>query len=187
MHRVLALVAGGTIAMIGVTGQTAVAIAPATTPNSAILLAQSATTYRDPNGLFEISLPAGYVYRETGSGIEFFSADRRFGGGVDFSSAQGAQFTNEQLEDILKLGFGSRLTQVTWQDGRMQADGRLQVRWVGRYLEDFNLDAVGFIEQQGDTVISLVLFGVNSPYDEHTRDAEFIISSYRPRGTIVNR
>jgi len=41
------------------------------------------------------------------------------------------------------------------------------------------LDAVSFVEQRGDTIYILNLFGVNKSYQDYNSDAEKIVGSYR--------
>jgi hypothetical protein len=136
-------------------------------------------TYQHGQGLFEIAFPQGYTYQETDSGITFASDDGGFGGVVDYGSAQGADLTTKQLEDALKQEYESRLDQVSWQDTQIQPDGSVRVDWVGRDKEGRDLDAISFIEQRGDTIFILNLFGVNKPYNDYNSDAETIVGSYR--------
>jgi hypothetical protein len=140
-----------------------------------------AQTYKEKDGLFEISFPEGYKYQETGSGIAFVSGDEKFGGSVDFGSAQGGQLSTKQLEDSLKSEYEKRLEQVAWQGSEIQPDGSIRVDWIGRDKEGNDLDAVSFVEQRGDNVFILNLFGVNKPYQDYGADAEAIVGSYRVR------
>jgi hypothetical protein len=138
-------------------------------------------TYRQSKNLFEISFPQGYTYKETGSGIAFSAADEGFGGSVDYGSAQGNHLTTKQLEDALKQEYESRLAQVSWQDSQLQPDGSIRVDWVGRDKEGNDLDAVSFVEQRGDTIFILNLFGINKPYNSYNAPAQAIVSSYHVR------
>lgn len=138
-------------------------------------------TYREKDGLFEISLPAGYNFQETGSGVAFVSSDQSFGGSVDFGSAQGNQLDNSQLENALKAEYEKRLNQVTWQASEVQPDGSVRVDWVGQDTDGNTLDAVSFVEQRGDTIFILNLFGINKAYQDYNSDAEAIVSSYKVR------
>ncbi|HEY9619105.1 MAG TPA: hypothetical protein V6C78_01990 [Crinalium sp.] len=145
---------------------------PSTSP------AALAQTYKEKDGLFEISFPAGYKYQETGSGIAFVSGDEKFGGSVDFGSAQGGRLSTKQLEDSLKSEYEKRLETVAWQGSEIQPDGSVRVDWVGRDKEGNDLDAVSFVEQRGDHVFILNLFGVNKAYQDYQADAEAIVGSY---------
>ncbi len=138
-------------------------------------------TYRNTQNLFEISLPEGYSHRETSSGIIFASPDDGFGGAVDFSTAQGQQFSAEQLEAALKQEYTKRLKQIAFQKSQIQEDGSMRVDWLGRNSDGQNLDAVSFVEQRGDHVFILTLFGVNKPYGNYNDDAGKIVDSYRIR------
>lgn len=171
-------------AVVGLTcsmGQQAIAcdqVVPTSVPAQSIRPSASAPlTYREPGGLFEISFPQGYSYEQTGSGIAFVSADQRFGGSVDFGAAQGAVLDLDQLERLLKREYEQRLTQLVWQGSSAQPDGSLRVDWTGCDPQGNQLDAVSFVEQRGDTIFILNLFGINAPYND--RDAEFIVQSYR--------
>lgn len=138
-----------------------------------------AQTYREKSGLFEISFPEGYTYEETGSGIAFVSKDQGFGGSVDFGSAQGGKLSNEQLEKALKDEYEKRLKELSWQDTKPQPDGSVRVDWTGKDPQGNALDAVSFVEQRGDTIFILNLFGVNKPYQDYNSDAEKIVGAYR--------
>ncbi|NJL22673.1 MAG: hypothetical protein HC895_20590 [Leptolyngbyaceae cyanobacterium SM1_3_5] len=136
-------------------------------------------TYRQAEGLFEISFPAGYTYRETDSTLTFASGDGGFGGVVEYGSAEGKRLTTQQLEDALKQGYEDRLEEVSWQDTQLQPDGSVRVDWIGRDKEGRDLDAISFIEQRGDTIFILNLFGVDKPYNDYNDAAEAIVGSYR--------
>lgn len=136
-------------------------------------------SYQEPSGLFEISFPQGYTYQETGSGIAFVSGDQGFAGSVDFGSAQGQQLTNDQLETALKAEYENRLANVTWQGSEIQPDGSVRVDWVGTDPDGNQLDAISFVEQRGDTIFILNLFGVNKPYQDYNNDAQAIANTYR--------
>ncbi len=159
------------------------AAAPAALPEaspSASSSTASATgqSYREKNGLFEIAFPEGYTYEETGSGIAFVSKDQGFGGSVDFASSQGTKLSNDQLAQALKKEYENRLKNVQWQDTKPQPDGSIRVDWVGKDASGNQLDAVSFVEQHGDNVFILNLFGLNKSYQSYNSDAEKIVSTY---------
>jgi hypothetical protein len=135
--------------------------------------------YKGKNDLFEISFPKGYTYQETSSGVAFVSKDQGFGGSVDFGSAQGNKLTKDQLESALKSEYEHRLKNVKWQQSSMQPDGSIRVDWLGKDPDGNALDAVSFVEQHGDTIFILNLFGVNKSYQTYNTDAESIVKSYR--------
>jgi hypothetical protein len=141
--------------------------------------AASGQIYRQSEGLFEISLPQGFTYQETGSGIAFASADEGFGGSIDYGSAEGNRLTTKQLEDALKQEYESRLSQVSWQDSQIQPDGSIRVDWVGRDKDNNDLDSISFVEQRGDRIFILNLFGINKPYNDYNSAAQAIVSSYK--------
>ena len=136
-------------------------------------------TYREPHGLFEISFPAGYTYELTGNRLTFVSADRKFGGSVDYRSAQGNTFSNAQLGATLKSDYERRFSDVVWQNSLPQPDGSLRLDWAGRDSSGKALDAVSFVEQRGDTIFTLSLFGINTAYQGFNADAEAIVSTYQ--------
>jgi hypothetical protein len=150
--------------------------APADAPASS-----NATSYQEPNDLFQISFPEGYTHQETGSGIAFVSADKGFGGSVDFGSAQGQQLNTAALEEALKEEYENRLEDVAWQGSEIQPDGSVRVDWVGRDTDGNDLDAISFVEQRGDTIFILNLYGINKAYADYNSDAETIVGSYRVR------
>jgi hypothetical protein len=155
--------------------------APSLTPNPSVLASPKAQTYREKDGLFEISFPHGYTHQTTGSGVAFVSPDQSFAGAVDFASAGGSKLTPEQLETALKADFRSRLKSVSWQESKKQPDGSLRIDWTGKDKKDNTLDAVSIVEQRGSTIFVLNLFGVNKPYQNYNKDAEAIVNSYRVR------
>jgi hypothetical protein len=153
---------------------------PTTQPTSPVA-ATNGQSYREPTGLFEISFPKGYTYQATNTGVVFLSSDGGFGGSVDFGSAQGGQLTPQQLEAGLRTEYEQRLQTVTWQGTKPQPDGSIRVDWVGTAPDGNKLDANSFIEQRGDTILILSLFGINKSYQEYTKDSEAILGTYRVR------
>lgn len=152
---------------------------PEPSPQASAPASASGQTYRQAQGLFEISFPQGYTSRETDSTLTFTSEDGGFGGVVEYGSAEGKRLTTQQLEDALKQGYEDRLAQVSWQDSQIQPDGSVRIDWVGSDKEGRDLDAISFIEQRGDTLFILNLFGINKPYNNYSDDAEAIVSTYR--------
>lgn len=147
---------------------------PAASPTSNL------QTYREKSkGLFEISFPKGYSHKMTASGVAFVSADQGFAGAVDFSSAEGKQLTTQQLETALKTEFTNRLQSVSWQNSQVQADGSLRLDWTGKDKTGSNLDAVSIVEQRGNYIFVLNLFGVNKAYQNYNADAETIVNHYK--------
>ncbi|MBD2066972.1 hypothetical protein H6F93_05410 [Leptolyngbya sp. FACHB-671] len=150
-------------------------------PSAEVPAASGATSYQEPNDLFQISFPEGYTHQETGSGIAFVSADKGFGGSVDFGAAQGGELSTEDLEKALKEEYENRLEDVAWQGSQIQPDGSIRVDWVGRDTDGNDLDAISFVEQRGDTIFILNLYGINKAYADYNADAETIVGSYRVR------
>lgn len=153
---------------------------PSATATASPSPSPSATSrvYKDKDGLFEITFPEGYTHQETGSGVTFTSKDQGFVGAVDYGSAQGDQLNKNQLETALKKEYESRLKKVEWQQSKPQPDGSIRIDWVGQDQKGNQLDAVSFVEQHGDTIFILNLFGVNKPYQDYNKDAEAIVNSY---------
>jgi hypothetical protein len=52
---------------------------------------------------------------------------------------------------------------------------------VGRDTDGNDLDAISFVEQRGDTIFILNLYGINKAYADYNSDAETIVGSYRVR------
>ncbi len=136
-------------------------------------------TYRHKNNLFEISFPRGYSFKTTSSGVAFVSADQQFAGAVDYGSAEGKQLNNQQLEASLKAEFTNRLKEVSWQAAKVQPDGSLRIDWTGKDKSDKALDAVSLVEQRGNNIYVLNLFGIDKPYQNYNSDAETIVNSYQ--------
>lgn len=161
-------------------------IALSPTPDPAPSAASPATptngeTFKEKSGAFEVTLPKGYTQQASNTGVSFTSGDNGFGGSIDFGSAQGKRLTTKQLEDALKQEYESRLSQVSWQDSKIQPDGSVRIDWVGRDKQNNDLDAISFVEQQGDSIFILNLFGINKSYQSYNSDAEAIVKSYKVR------
>ncbi|WP_088891955.1 hypothetical protein [Leptolyngbya ohadii] len=152
---------------------TAPSLFPSPTPATEIQI------YREKTGKFEVAFPKGFVYQDTGSGVAFASADQGFAGAVDFGSAQGQKLTTGQLEAALKAEYQNRLKEVSWTRSTLQPDGSLRIDWTGKDEQGSTLDAVSFVEQRGDTLFILNLYGVNQPYQKYEKDAGAIVKSYR--------
>lgn len=152
---------------------------PGASPSPSPSTTAEKQAYKDTKGRFEVSFPNGYVYQDTGSGVAFVSSDQGFAGAVDFGSAQGQKLTSQQLEAALKTEYENRLSNVSWQKTELQSDGSIRVDWNGKDKQGNSLDAVSFVEQRGDTIFILNLFGVNKPYQNYQQDAETIVTSYK--------
>ncbi len=146
-------------------------------PEAAPDTAAAPQTYNQPDGLFQISFPAGYSYQEIQNGIQFVSSDGSFGGFVEYQSAGGETFTPEELGEILQNDYSQMLVDVTWQGNELQPDDSMRVDWVGANAQGQQFDAVSFIEQHGDTIYVLDVFGINAPYNNN--DAQTIVGTYR--------
>lgn len=138
-------------------------------------------TYEEPDGAFAISFPDNYRYEATDTGVIFQSTDEAFRGEVVFGSAQGNQFTDEELETFLKEAYKANLNlqEVDWQQTQTQPDGSLRIDWVGKDPDGNVLDAESFIEQRGDSIYILTLSGINKPYLDYLADAQAIVGSYQ--------
>lgn len=136
-------------------------------------------TYRHKDSLFEISFPKGYSFKTTSSGVAFVSADQNFAGAVDYGSAEGKRLSNQQLEASLKAEFVNRLKEVSWQTAKVQPDGSLRLDWTGKDKSGKALDAVSLVEQRGNYIYVLNLFGIDKPYQNYNSDAETIVNSYQ--------
>lgn len=168
-------------------------VAPSPSPSSVMLPSPSPSvspsplasptaqvqTFQEKSGLFRIGLPRGYTHKTTPSGVAFMSADQGFAGSVDFGSAAGKQLNTQQLEAALKTELASRLQQVSWQTSQVQPDGSLRIDWTGKDKSGSALDAVSLVEQRGDYIFVLNLFGVGKPYQNYNSDAETIVNSYQ--------
>jgi hypothetical protein len=141
------------------------------------------STYRQPDGLFELSFPHGYRYLPMEDGVSFISGDRQFGGSASVRPAQGQTLTAELLEQGLKAEYESRLQAVEWQATTVQPDGSLRVDWVGVDANGDVLDAVSFVEQHGDVIYILNLHAINEAYANYEAAATTIVEHYRLRGT----
>ncbi|MCU0524050.1 MAG: hypothetical protein MUF72_04415 [Elainella sp. Prado103] len=152
---------------------------PSASPSPSPTATPKLQTFREKNGRFEISFPRGYTHKTTPSGVAFVSADQGFAGAVDFSASEGKPLDRQQLEAALKTEFTTRLKEITWQTTQVQPDGSLRLDWTGKDQSGNALDAVSIVEQRGNYIFVLNLFGVNKPYQNYNSDAETIVNSYR--------
>ena len=135
-------------------------------------------TYQEPDGAFEIALPPGYQTEETGSGIKFISADGGFKGIVDFAAIE-EDLGVDRLEGALRQYLEETLTEVEWQNSRLEPDGSVRVDWVGKSPQGEQLDAVSYIEQRGNTLYTLSLYGVNKAFDDYSEDVAIVLKGYK--------
>ena len=152
---------------------------PISIPSPSVSPSPKLQTYRHKDNLFEISFPKGYKFKTTSSGVAFVSADQRFAGAIDYGSADGKQLNNQQLEASLKAEFTNRLKEVKWQTAQVQPDGSLRLDWTGKDKTGNALDAVSLVEQRGNYIYVLNLFGIDKPYQTYNSDAETIVNSYQ--------
>jgi len=152
---------------------------PIAIPSPSLSPSPQLQTYRHEDNLFEISFPKGYKFKTTSSGVAFVSADQKFAGAVDYGSAEGKQLNNQQLEASLKAEFTNRLKEVNWQAAKVQPDGSLRLDWTGKDKSGNALDAVSLVEQRGNYIYVLNLFGIDKPYQNYNSDAETIVNSYQ--------
>lgn len=135
--------------------------------------------YQDAASRFEIAVPSSYTTTPTPTGMMFTSADGKFGGLVDVGSAQGRWFTHAELESALKTEYEQRLSTVTWQGTYEHNQGGIRIDWIGEDPLGNQLDAISFIQQQGDTIFVLSMWGVNTPYSTYNDEADTIFATYR--------
>lgn len=140
----------------------------------------SGSTYRDPRGLFEIFLPAGYTSQVLDTGVLYFqSADQNFTGVVMCAVMAGTPPSREQLEAIVKSTNAEFFSNVTWQSTQIQPNGTLVMPWVGRDPNGSNLDSIAYVEQRSNQLCMLNLSAIDRPYSDYSSDAQAILSSYR--------
>jgi hypothetical protein len=174
------------LALAGVGGAIAPALAQSlpTFGEDATLATRSAIAhpllqlYQDAENRFEIALPPGYTATPTPNGMMFTSADGTFGGLVDVGSAQGQWFSLVQLESALKTEYEQRLSAVTWQGSYEHTQGGVRIDWAGQDALGNRLDAISFIQQQGNRIFVLSMWGVNAPYSSYNDDADLIFATY---------
>ena len=157
---------------------TAATSSATTAPTAKPTLPPGAKAYRDPKGTFAIAFPKGYEYKETGSGIRFFSADKGLKGFVDFTKTDKV-LNLEELEGALREYLDRTLKNVKWQNSTIESEDRLRVDWTGESQEGEKLDAVSYIQTSSNTIYIMSLYGVNQPFDKYRQDAEAIVGSYK--------
>ncbi|MBP0006716.1 MAG: hypothetical protein J7642_23865 [Cyanobacteria bacterium SBC] len=140
--------------------------------------ATAGNTYKAPDDAFEISFPEGYAKQPRANGLTFVSSDSGFGGEVIYFEAE-EELSENELEELFKDRYNSALDEVTWQNSELQPDGSVRIDWRGRNVEGEDLDAVSYIEQHGQTIYILNIYGINEAYDVYLEDANIIVGSYK--------
>lgn len=135
-------------------------------------------TYRAPQDAFEISFPDNYAKQPQEQGLTFVSSNGEFGGEVTYFQVD-RDYTTKELEDLYKERYNEILDEVAWQISELQPDGSVRIDWRGRNAAGEDLDAIGYIEQHGDRVYILNLYGINEAYDIYLEDSQTIVGSYQ--------
>lgn len=135
----------------------------------------------DPNGLFQVELPAGYQTESRADGINLASADGSFQGAITAVRAP-QEFTTEELIQGFtnQQNNNSNLQNFTIQNSEA-IDGGVRIDWVARLTSvDSDLDAVTHFLQQGDVVVEVDLFSVDRPFSQQdAEEANAILRSLR--------
>ncbi|MFO8040848.1 MAG: hypothetical protein R6U67_15540 [Sodalinema sp.] len=135
-------------------------------------------TYRHPEGIFEISFPKHYAHQPQANGVSFLSANGEFGGEVTYFETQ-ETLTIDDLEELYRQRTQTAIREMAWQRSELQPDGSVRLDWRGKNASGQDLDAIGYIEQHGDRVYVLNLYGINESYDIYVEDSRLIVGSYQ--------
>lgn len=135
----------------------------------------------DPDGLFQVELPAGYQTESRADGINLASADGSFQGAITAVRAP-QEFTPEELIQGFtnQQNNNSNLENFTIQNSEA-IEGGVRIDWVARLTSvNSNLDAVTHFLQQGDVVVEVDLFSVDRPFSQQdAEEANAILGSLR--------
>jgi|GEM_PF-2203509 hypothetical protein len=135
-------------------------------------------TYRHPEGIFEISFPQHYAHQPQANGVSFLSANGEFGGEVTYFEMQ-ETLTIDDLEELYRQRSQAAFREIAWQRSELQPDGSVRLDWRGKNASGQDLDAIGYIEQHGDRIYVLNLYGINEAYDIYLEDSRLIVGSYQ--------
>lgn len=135
-------------------------------------------TYRHPEGIFEISFPKHYAHQPQANGVSFLSANGEFGGEVTYFERQ-ETLTIDDLEELYRQRTQTAFRDIAWQRSELQPDGSVRLDWRGKNASGQDLDAIGYIEQHGDRIYVLNLYGINESYDLYLEDSRLIVGSYQ--------
>ncbi len=136
------------------------------------------STYRHPQGLFEISFPPNYARQPQANGLSFLSANGQFGGEVIYFEVE-ETFTTQELEELYRQRTQEAFSRIAWQRSELQPDGSVRLDWRGKNAGGQDLDAIGYIEQHGNRVHILDVYGINQSYDIYLEDSRLIVGSYQ--------
>ncbi|TVR12870.1 MAG: hypothetical protein EA395_05020 [Phormidium sp. GEM2.Bin31] len=136
------------------------------------------STYRHPQGLFEISFPPNYAQQPQPNGLSFLSANGQFGGEVLYFEVED-RLTTEELEELYRQRTQEVVNRIAWQRSELQPDGSVRLDWRGQNAAGQDLDAIGYIEQHGNRVYILDVYGINQSYDIYLEDSRVIVGGYQ--------
>lgn len=135
-------------------------------PANAPATSGNVQTYTDPNGLFQVELPADYSINTREDGIEATSPDGTF-----LAVVTAVRVPRELGADELVRGFTSQqnsnpnLSEFTVQNTE-PIEGGVQVAWVGRLTSDITLDAITHFLQQNGVLVEVDLSAVDRAFTE---------------------
>ncbi|KPQ37977.1 MAG: hypothetical protein ACLFM4_01265 [Phormidium sp.] len=135
-------------------------------------------TYRHPEGIFKISFPNHYAHQPQANGVSFLSANGEFGGEVTYFEMQ-ETLSIDDLEELYRQRTQAAFREIAWQRSELQPDGSVRLDWRGKNASGQDLDAIGYIEQHGDRIYVLNLYGINEAYDIYLEDSRLIVGSYQ--------
>ena len=141
-------------------------------------LPMEGSTYRHPEGVFEISFPPNYAWRPQANGVRFLAANGEFGGEVIYFEVE-ESLTTEELGELYRQRAQEVFRQIAWQRSELQPDGSVRLDWRGKNAGGQDLDAIGYIEQHGNRVYILNVYAINESYDIYLDDSRLIVGSYQ--------
>ncbi|WP_159788663.1 hypothetical protein [Sodalinema gerasimenkoae] len=136
------------------------------------------SSYRHPEGLFEISFPPNYARQPQPNGLSFLSANGEFGGEVIYFEVE-ETLTTEELDQLYRQRTQEAFREIAWQRSELQPDGSVRLDWRGKNAGGQDLDAIGYIEQHGNRVYVLNVYAINESYDIYLEDSRLIVGSYQ--------
>ncbi|GAB4367056.1 MAG: hypothetical protein Kow00121_05030 [Elainellaceae cyanobacterium] len=150
------------------------------TPSSSAspVAAANVQTYTDPNGLFQINLPAGYATEARADGINISSPDGSFQGAITAARLP-RQFTTDELVQsfVNQQNNNANLQNFTLQKSEPIERG-VRVDWVGTLTSNVALDAVTHFFQSNNVVVEVDLFAVDRAFNEQdVSEANVILQS----------
>jgi hypothetical protein len=150
--------------------------------SSAQVPAELATqTYSDPNGQFQVNLPADYAIESRTNGINIASADSSFQGAINVITVPRQITAADMIQAFVEQqGNNANLQEFVMQNST-EVEGGVRIDWIARLANtETKLDAITHFIQQGNLLVEVDLFSVDRPFAQQDAvESNIILHSLR--------